>query len=73
MKIIKSEYNLIRGKNVLPTVYLSEESKNYLEKLRRKVPAEKVPTLKRTVGLSLEFIRDREEEFIDWVKEKLRG
>ena len=56
----------------MPTVYLSEDSKNYLEKLRRRIPAEKVPTLKKTVGLGLEFIRDREEEFIEWVKEKLR-
>lgn len=56
----------------MPTVYVSEDSKNYLENLRRRLPTEKVPTLKRTVGLSLEFIRDREEEFIDWVKEKFR-
>ena len=52
--------------------YMSEESKKYLEKLRREIPTEEAPSLKRTTDLALQFIREKEEEFIDWVKEILK-
>lgn len=54
----------------MPTVSINEESKKYLESLRKKIPLEeKVPTLKATTELVLRFIKFKEREFIDWAKE----
>jgi len=54
----------------LPTISINEESKKYLENLRRKIPTEeKVPTLKKTAELIFQFIKTREQEFVNWAKE----
>jgi len=54
----------------MPTVSINEESKKYLESLRRKIPTEdKVPTLKKTAELAFLFIKMREQEFVKWAKE----
>jgi hypothetical protein len=57
----------------MPTVFVDDESKKYLEFLRRKIPTEKVLTLKSLIELLLKFIRGKEEEFIKWVKEQPEG
>ncbi|MEM2174872.1 MAG: hypothetical protein QXI58_04540 [Candidatus Micrarchaeia archaeon] len=54
----------------MPTISINEESKKYLENLRRKIPMEeKVPTIKKTAELIFQFIKTREDEFVKWAKE----
>lgn len=52
---------------------VSEKNKRYLEKLRKIIPSDKVPSIKKTVGLVLDFVGEREVEFLNWIKEKKRG
>lgn len=53
----------------MPTVAVSEESKRYLETLRKKVPADKIPSTQKLVGSILSFIRLKEDDFISKYKE----
>ncbi|MDI6691507.1 MAG: hypothetical protein QME50_06570 [Candidatus Bathyarchaeota archaeon] len=57
----------------MPTIFIDEESKKFLESLRRKIPAEKVPTLKSTAELVLRFLKLREKEFVEWAKESTKA
>jgi hypothetical protein len=55
----------------MPSISIDEESKKFLESLRRKIPMEeKVPTLKSTAELVVQFIKLKEQEFVDWAKKK---
>ncbi|MDI6798975.1 MAG: hypothetical protein QMD12_03230 [Candidatus Aenigmarchaeota archaeon] len=63
----------LRRKEQVPTIFIDEESKKFLESLRRKIPAEKVPTLKSTAELVLRFLKLREKEFVEWAKESTKA
>jgi len=51
----------------MPAVTVSEKTRKYLDQLRKKAPLEKVPNLKRTVEIALDFIEDNEESFFAWI------
>ncbi len=54
----------------VPTITVSEDDKKYIEKLRKKIPFDKVPFVKRTIELVLRFIEERESDFLKWVGER---
>ena len=53
----------------MPTVATDEETKKYLDMLRKRVLSDRVPTLKETIEVITRFIKHREKEFLDWAKE----
>jgi len=49
----------------MPSVSVSEEDKDYLEELRKKYHTKKIPKMNEIIHYLLNFIRKRENEFIN--------
>jgi hypothetical protein len=47
----------------MPAIAISEANKKYIERLRKKIPVDSVPTIKDTIGFVLEFVETKESEF----------
>jgi hypothetical protein len=58
----------------MPTIAVSDEDKKHIEKLRKDMPlvSSKVPNVKKTIELVLQFIEDNKTEFMQWI-EKRKG
>ncbi len=54
----------------MPAITISDANKKYIERLRKKIPVDNVPTIKDTMGLVLEFLETKEAEFTSWIKNK---
>jgi hypothetical protein len=54
----------------MPAITISDAKKKYIERLRKKIPLDTVPTVKDTVGFVLEFLETKEAEFTRWMKNK---
>jgi hypothetical protein len=54
----------------MPAITISEANKKYIERLRKKVPVDNVPTIKDTMGFVLEFLETKESEFTRWLKNR---
>lgn len=52
----------------MPTISVNENDKKYIEKLRKIMPLEKVPNIKKTIELILMYIGKNEQDFLEWVK-----
>jgi hypothetical protein len=53
----------------MPTITVGEDDKRYIEKLRKMMPLDKVPSVKETIELILKYLERNEQDFINWVKE----
>ncbi len=54
----------------MAAITITDANKKYIERLRKKIPVDNVPTIKDTMGLVLEFLETKEAEFASWVKNK---
>lgn len=54
----------------MPAITISDANKKYVERLRKKIPVDNVPTIKDTMGFVLEFLETKETEFTSWIKNK---
>jgi len=54
----------------MPTVTVSENDKKYIEKLRKAMPLERVPSIKKTIELILKFVNESESDFLEWVRKR---
>ncbi len=54
----------------MPAITISDANKKYIEKLRKKIPVDNVPTIKDTMGFVLEFLETKESEFTSWLKNR---
>lgn len=56
----------------MPTITVNEEDKKQIEKLRHDMPLVKnrVPNIKETIELILEFVEENKSDFVQWIKEK---
>jgi hypothetical protein len=52
----------------MPTITVSENDKKYIEKLRKIMPLEKVPNIKKTIELILKYLERNEQDFLGWLK-----
>jgi len=57
----------------MPTVTVSEKTRNYLDNLRKNAPLDKVPNVKKTFELVLEFIENNEEAFFNYLGKQENG
>ncbi|MBZ0173934.1 MAG: hypothetical protein OIN84_13440 [Candidatus Methanoperedens sp.] len=53
----------------MASIYVGEDDKKYLEKLRKESPAEKIPNMKEIVHYLINFTKKHEKEFLLTMKE----
>lgn len=49
---------------------MSESSKKYLERLRKRVGKDKIPTAKEVADKAFAFVQENEDAFLKWAGEK---
>lgn len=52
----------------MPTISISDEGKDFIEKIRKRIPQKKVPTQKDTIELIISFVKIHETEFLKWLE-----
>ena len=57
----------------MPTVSVSEDTKKYLDRIRRLAPRDNLPNLKEISDLVISFVKEHEKEFLDSIKEKSKN
>ena len=50
----------------MPSVSVSESTKKYLEKMRKRIGKDKIPNIKEITEKMVSFVQDNEEAFIKW-------
>jgi len=55
------------------TISVSGDGKDFIEKMRKKIPGKKIPTQKETIDLIIKYVSNNETEFLIWTESSRIG